>query len=247
VALDKDFYLARLEEDAAAMAAAAGSADLDAPVMSCPGWSLADLVAHTAEVHYSWTENVARRITDQAGLAARPDFSPPPRDKLIDTLRSNADRLISTLAAADVNQPVWNWSSTQPKTVAFVPRRMAHETSVHRWDAQSAVGAVQPIHSDLAADGVDEFFYVHLPEEEAAPPDPGTVHLHRTDGPGEWLVRMGPEGVKVTDEHAKGDAAVRAGASDLVLMLWRRVPAGDLEVLGDEEAVRRFINWVDLD
>jgi uncharacterized protein (TIGR03083 family) len=246
VTLDREFYLARLEEDVRAMVAAAERTDLDAPVPSCPGWSLADLLQHTAEVYYNWDQNVSRRAVDRADLEARPAFESAPREQLVEQLRLRADRLIATLAATPLETPVWNWSSTQPKTVAFVPRRMAHETSVHRWDAQAAAGATGPIDADLAADGVDEFFFVHLPEETAPAPEPGTLHLHRTDGPGEWLVRMGPDGVSVTTEHAHGDAAVRASASDLVLMLWRRIPASGLETHGDTAVVERFVNWVDL-
>jgi uncharacterized protein (TIGR03083 family) len=244
--MDKDFYLECLKDDAAAMVTATSDADLNAPVPSCPGWSIADLVSHTAEVHYSWTENVSRGIVDLDGLKARPPFQPAPRDQLVEQLRSGAERLIATLSAADPDDAVWNWSSTQPKTVAFVPRRMAHETSVHRWDAQSAIGRPEPIHSELAADGIDEFFYVQLPEEDAPPPDPGTVHFHRTDGRGEWFVTMAADGVTVRDEHAKGDAAARAPSSDLVLMLWRRVSPSDVEVLGDGAVLDRFIHWVDL-
>jgi uncharacterized protein (TIGR03083 family) len=244
--MDKDFYLERLRDDAAAMVEAVSDTDLDTPVPSCPGWSIADLVAHMSQVHYSWTENVSRKIVDDQGLKSRPDFQPAPRSQLVEQLRSGADRLMATLAAADPDDPVWNWSSTQPKTVAFVPRRMAHETSVHRWDAQAAIGAPQPIHPELAADGIDEFFYVHLPEEEAPVPDPGTIHLHRTDGPGEWFVTMATDGVTVNNEHAKGDAAARAPSSDLVLMLWRRLSPSDVEVLGDAEVLDRFLQWVDL-
>jgi uncharacterized protein (TIGR03083 family) len=244
--LDKDFYLARLENDVAAMVEAVSGADLDAPVPSCPGWSIADLVTHTAGVHHSWTENVSRRIVDEDGLRARPAFHPAPRTQLVEQFRTGAERLIETLAAAGPDDPVWNWSSTQPQTVAFVPRRMAHETSVHRWDAQAAVGNPRPIDSQLAADGVDEFFYVHLPEEEGEPPAPGTVHLHQTDGPGEWFVTMAPDGVTVTREHQRGDAAARAAASDLVLMLWRRISPSDVEVLGDGAALDRLVGWVDL-
>lgn len=244
--LDREFYLARFEQDATAMVAAAKQADLDAAVPPCPGWSVADLVAHTAEVFYDWNQVVSRGLVDRADFESVPDFERPPQEKLVDALQSSADRLLATLAAADLDQPAWNWSSTQPKTVAFVPRRMAHEISIHRWDAQSAIGATEPINADLAADGIDEFFFVQLPEEEAPVPEPGTVHLHRTDGPGEWFVTLGAGGVTVRAEHERGDAAVRGPASDLILMLWRRIPASDLEVHGDAAVVDRFVNWVDL-
>ena len=35
----------------------------------------------------------------------------------------------------------------------------------------------------------------------------------------------GAGGYDVTREHAKGDAAMRGAAADLLLVLWRRLPA----------------------
>ncbi len=46
--------------------------------------------------------------------------------------------------------------------------------------------------------------------------------------------------VTVTAEHAKGDVAARGTASELLLFLWRRVPASELEVFGDAELLERF-------
>lgn len=63
-----------------------------------------------------------------------------------------------------------------------------------------------------------------------------TVHLHCTDGPGEWFIEFDGSG-SMTWEHAhrKGDVAVRGSASDLYLMLWGRVAPTDVEVIGDDE------------
>ena len=86
---------------------------------------------------------------------------------------------------------------------------MAHEVAVHRWDAQTAVGAPQPIDRELAVDGIQEAFDI-MPARLAANPPSGageTIHLHCTDGEGEWLLRLTPDGVVVTREHAKGDVA----------------------------------------
>ena len=43
----------------------------------------------------------------------------------------------------------------------------------------------------------------------------------------------------ITREHAKGDVAVRGGASDLLLFLWHRIPADRLEVFGDPALLDR--------
>jgi predicted lipid carrier protein YhbT len=65
------------------------------------------------------------------------------------------------------------------------------------------------------------------------------VHLHATDAEGEWLVRLLPAGVEVGRGHAKGDAAARGPASDLLLFLWGRAPADRLEQAGDPALLPR--------
>ena len=53
-----------------------------------------------------------------------------------------------------------------------------------------------------------------------------SYHLHRTDGDGEWLVRLGPDGVVEAERaHAKGDVAVRGSAEDLWLWTTGRLDA----------------------
>ena len=65
-----------------------------------------------------------------------------------------------------------------------------------------------------------------------APSPTGSLHLHRTDGEGEWLAKNEGGALVVTREHAKGDAAVRGSGSDLLLWIWGR--GGEVEIFGDE-------------
>ena len=89
---------------------------------------------------------------------------------------------------------------------------MAHELAVHRYDAELAHGTPGPFDPDMAVDGIDEFYDVLVPfsaRRWERPLPAGSLHLHRTDGPGEWLVRAVDGAVVATHEHAKGDVAVR--------------------------------------
>ena len=45
----------------------------------------------------------------------------------------------------------------------------------------------------------------------------------------------------VTREHAKGDAAVRGPAHDLLMVLWRRQALDTVEVIGDRAVAERLI------
>lgn len=235
--MERDQYLEMLAIDSAAFDTAIRATPLDVPVPPCPGWTVADLAYHLGEVHYFWGEVVRRRL-------AAPEVEPPARPhdgELVAWAADQAAGLQRALREADPAAPVWTWAPQ--KDVAFIVRRMAQETAVHRWDAQAAAGDPRPIEPELASDGVDEFFAFFLDDESrGGAAVGGSVHLHATDTPGEWLVREGADGVlTVTAEHAKGDAAVRGPASDLLLALWRRIGLDGVEVLGDRDVAERLV------
>jgi uncharacterized protein (TIGR03083 family) len=160
---------------------------------------------------------------------------------LLDFYKSGFADTLQVLAQADPAAPVWTWSDDH--TAGFVVRRMAHETAMHRWDADQAAKRDMPIEGHLASDGIDEFLqhFIDDPVEDA-PPAGGSVHLHCTDVAGEWTVRpVDPGGYEVAREHAKGDCAIRGGASDLLLALWRRQSLSSVDVVGDADVAARFI------
>jgi hypothetical protein len=114
---------------------------------------------------------------------------------------------------------------------------------VHRIDAELTAGVdVTPVDPAFAVDGIDEVLFMMLP---ISGPEPiggngETVHLHATDIEGEWLVTLLPESATAERGHAKGDAAIRGTASDLLLQVWGRDALGELEVFGDESVIARF-------
>ena len=203
---------------------------------------MSDLLGHLGEVHRFWNEMAGRALTNPRDSE---DHDPPEGVDLIEWFGEGPGLLVSTLANADLEQPMWSWSPV--KKVGFVPRRMAQETAVHRWDAQNAVGDPSDIDADLAADGIDELMYVWLPAQTALEEPPKTsVHIHTTDADGEWLAVLDKEPV-VTREHAKGDVALRGPASDVLLYLWMRVDASSLEILGNAEVLEQFRSIFDLE
>ena len=240
--MESSTFIDVIAQESSALAVAAERAPAG-QVASCPGWDALDLVLHTGEVHRFWSQVVERGLRRYEDAAT---IEVPEREGALGWFDSGAEHLVETLRAADPSERVWTWA--QQKDVAFVCRRMAQETAVHRWDAESAAGDANPIESALAADGVDEFLDTWIPAEERPFGHPGeSIHLHQTDGDGEWIVRCGSEGVTVERSHAKGSVAVRAPASDLLLLLWRRVPPADVEVFGDRLLLEEFLAWMDLD
>lgn len=237
-------HLSALRRDGAAFADACDLAGLGAPVSSCPGWSAADLVWHLTEVHHFWRTVVGEQRTTWEGYEQQPR---PGDDALLSGYRFGFADTLSVLSSVDPARSNWTWSSDH--TAGFVIRRMAQETAMHRWDADAAAGAVTPIESELASDGIDEFLTHMLGDVVAdVPAVGGSVHLHCTDVAGEWTVREGDDGRQVvTREHAKGDAALRGAASDLLLALWRRKGLASLEVVGDAAVAARFVAHTSLD
>jgi predicted lipid carrier protein YhbT len=89
----------------------------------------------------------------------------------------------------------------------------------------------------MAVDGIDEFYDVLVPFSAARwtrPLPTGSLHLHRTDGDGEWLVRAVDGAVVMTREHAKGDVALRGPASDLFAFVWNRGRSDAVTTFGDD-------------
>lgn len=235
-----DEYLAALDADGRAFALAV-EGNLTAPVTSCPGWTVADLVYHLGEVQRFWGAIVAERRTEMDAPPVAP--ARPDDEDLLAWYRDGLADLRSTLSSAEPGTPVWTWSPQQD--VGFVQRRMAQETAVHRWDAQLAAHGPEPIDGALAIDGIDEFLMFFLDGGvDGDEPVGGSVHLHVTDpdlAGGEWMVRFDGHTPDVTTGHEKGDAALRGLASDLLLALWRRTPIGQLDVVGDEALAARFL------
>jgi uncharacterized protein (TIGR03083 family) len=229
-------YTEAIRSDGEALADAA-LVDMSASVTACPGWNLADLVWHTGEVHSFWCQIAERRLRDRND-AHEPDR--PEDSELVEWYRTGLSHLVKVLGEADPTTSVYSWSPQ--KNIAFIQRRMAHETAVHRWDAEAAAGKAQPVESALAVHGIDEFLDFFMPDalEGTEPPDK-SVHMHCTDAPGEWLVSFIDGDARVERVHGKGDAAVRGTASDLLLLMWRRIPAQDVEVIGDTSALDTFL------
>ena len=99
--MDLNGYLAVLASEATALADAAEEAGLDAPVPTCPGWTVADLVLHTGEVHRWATAVVASRATKLGDVPSDSRGALPERADTIAWFCTGARNLRDTLAAAD--------------------------------------------------------------------------------------------------------------------------------------------------
>ena len=232
MSFDKDAYVDATAREGAAVGAVAASGDLDAPVPSCPRWSLQKLVGHLGWV-YNWvSEHIEARA---ATMLNRDDVPRPPQDDAVVGWYAEAHaRVLDALRNVDPAEEIWSWAGVN--TGAFWHERLAHESLIHRWDAENTVGEPGHVDSDLGADGVDELMEVIWPFQVRSAKDSlpeGTLHLHRTDGEGEWFCRIVDGRFVVERVHARGDVAVRGTGAELDLVLWRRIGPDDVEVFGE--------------
>ncbi len=240
----KDFWLGALRADSPALQDAVAQAGPAAAVPGCPDWTVADLAAHLTGLLHWVRETVTRGVTT----------APEPRDQTIirtewdaalDGLRREVLGTIETLEALDADFPAWNWAP-QAKQAGFWHRRMAHEISVHRWDAEAAAGRATPIETKLAADGISEVLDTWLPAGRRKGPTDlhGVVHLVASDAGHEWFVRLRGAGVALLDtatildsddHHARAQAT--GTASDLLLALMGRQRTDRLVITGDPRLI----------
>ena len=217
--------------------AAAADGNLDADVRCCPGWTVADLVAHLTEVHWFWATIAAEQLTEPPGEDRRPATAP--RDQLIEAFRAGADRLVSVLRAADGASKAWTWAPAQ-QDIAFITRHPVQEAAVHHWDAADAAGRALIIEAPVAADSVAEFLTFSVssdadPAEPARPALDGQFALRCTDADAAWTISDGstPGTVRFSQGAAADVPAISASASDLLLWLYGRLSVDTVAVPPD--------------
>jgi uncharacterized protein (TIGR03083 family) len=238
-----DEYLTTLRADGECLAAAAATAGWDAAVPGCPQWRVRDLVQHQGGVH-RWARAIV--TTGRPGPFPADEeeqyFAVPGDDDLLDWFRAGHRALVDDLAAADPELTCWTFLPGTVSPLAFWCRRQAHETAVHRVDAESALGAIPSWAPDFAVDGIDELlhgFFGRRPERLTADP-PATMTLRATDADAAWTIGLGPEGLRVEPGPRPAALTVTGPASDLYLLLWNRTGQGRIAMDGDPAALHAW-------
>jgi uncharacterized protein (TIGR03083 family) len=260
--------LAAIAAESRRLSDAVAAADLDVTVPSTPEWTVRDLAHHIGRGQWFWGANVAAGNAEaMAGVGS----TPVPEDAdLLAWLGWCTYSLLHALREAGPDAPAWSWWPA-PRTSGAVARHQAQEVSVHRWDAELAARGgpsetVTALPAEVATDGVPEFIEMMVGDRVAALT--GEVTLTATDTDSSW--RVDAAGVRGRgDGGAGGDgdtgagsgsgpgsgsgsgsgsggrvrrAELRASASDLVLMLYRRLPVPDSDVEGDPVLVASLLS-----
>jgi uncharacterized protein (TIGR03083 family) len=241
-----DDYAAAIRGDAQLTVAAAAQAGDAAPVPCCPGWTMADLLRHTGGVHRWATEHLVTRPEHVIDLADPRDLAAGRSGQdLLLWFTDGADILVSELLQAPEDLPGATFLPGAGPPRMFWARRQAHETLVHRVDAELAAGdTVTPPDPSLAADGVDELLTGFASRRRALPATArGTLAINATDTGNAWLLRLTDDGPACTAGPGVADVAVSAAAADLQLFLWHReVAAAPPRIEGDASLLAAWLD-----
>lgn len=242
-------HIAVIESEAARIVAAYG-ADPGGKVPWSDRWSVGTVARHVAAAHHVVAQVIEDRPTADFGLFATLDRPAKGDPGFPAWFAAGTDALVTQCRATPAAEPVWTPHPAVGDTVGYWRRHMAHETLVHRWDAEAGAGITGPaMDPEVAADAIDE----HLDLSAAAvrdvhrSPAGPAVHVACTDADREWyldLTRVGrrtlhPEPVPVA-------VALRGGAEALLLLLWGRLDAvtAGVAVDGDHEVLARWTELV---
>lgn len=243
------------ERSVAFRAAVMAAPGLDAPVPTCPEWTLNDLVRHLGEVHRFWAAAV------EAGPAdAEPDMStsqgtqsaPEEREALLAWSAESTRQLLDTLREAGPDRGCWTWwgETRSPQTSGAVARHQVQEVMVHTHDAQIIGGTPQPLPADAALDGVDEFLTTCCEGSDPWPHEPpAVIDFHAADGRS-WRLSLSGDGTRTTrlpaPEPVPADvafASARGTAEELVLLLYGRTSIESVRLDGDRRQLELLLAW----
>lgn len=230
------------------LATAADQGGLDVPVPTCPGWDMRELLRHLIEIHLWAAAHVAQPhdkpwIDDLEELVAFwPDLAVfwPDDDKLTEWYLDSNANLVSALQSAPLDVEAFTFLPA-PSPLAMWARRQAHETAVHRFDAENAAGIESELAPVFAADGIDELLAAFAPRRKEFPVEfERAMHVHAVDTDDHWRVTMSPDGIVTTRDEGPADLTLSGTAADLYLVLWNRAKDSKVAVAGDAELLEKW-------
>jgi uncharacterized protein (TIGR03083 family) len=237
--VDVATHIDQLERHGAALAQAAEQAGLEAEVPTCPTWSVRSLLGHIGMVHRWAAAHVREGEAAFNRNTEAPEF-PAPDDGVIEWFRAGHAELVQALRDAPDDLVAMTFLADAGPARAFWARRQAHETAIHRSDAEAALGTVPEFDRHFALDGIAELlegFYARRGGKLLADP-PVRLRVAPTDADTYWRVEIGPEGRTVErDTRGQVDAMLVGTASDLYLDLWNRGRSGAVAASGDDRVV----------
>jgi uncharacterized protein (TIGR03083 family) len=252
-----DEHITAVGREAGLFAEAARQGGLEAAIEACPGWNMRDLVRHLSEIHLWAAARVAKRTAKlfpddiSEHTESWPElavFWPDDNDLIDWYLKTNAN-LVQALESASPADDIPTFLPA-PSPLAMWARRQAHETAVHRFDAQNAAGARSGFDPIFASDGIDEMVSGFAPRADQFPTtNTRTMVVHAEDTNDRWHLTFTPDGIATVRGDGRADVALTGAASDLYLSLWNRGSDSTITVDGDRELLELWhtnkrVRWI---
>ena len=261
IELTMERYGQALVDQTAQFAETARRAAVDAPVPTCPEWTLSQLVEHVGQTQHWVASIVEKRVPDPSQLPTSFAALPADRDAWASWLAEGAARLVAACVDAGADAPVWNPAGDARSGTRFWLRRILCETIIHRADATATAGVAYQLDAELAADAITDHLAMmtspgwaaQRPESATALRGAGETLLWRaTDEPSsgdsyEWFVERHPDGAGWQHRSdTAADVTVHGPARSLLLVLTRRLPlanghANHVDIDGDVDLARHWI------
>lgn len=243
-------HITYVGHEAKLLAEAAERGGLDANVPTCPGWDMRELLRHLGMIHLWAAGHIAERQDASWGddLGEFTKFWPelgtfwPDDDQLIEWYLMTNANLVQTLESAPPDVDSWTFLPA-PSPLAMWARRQAHETAVHRFDAEIAAGTPVGFDPIFASDGIDELLAGFAPRKSEFPiAGPTSVLVRAEDTDDHWHVTLAPDGITAARSEGPADVTLAGDASDLYLNLWNRTGDSSITVTGDREVLATWHN-----
>jgi uncharacterized protein (TIGR03083 family) len=232
--LELDHYLDELAYQGRRLHEAARQSTLLATVPSCPGWTIERLLAHITKVHH-WALAILRGAGPEGF-----EFSPPEQARLFEVYDAGLAALLDQLRRSPAQLQVWTMLPAESARL-FWARRQAHETAIHRVDAELTAGyGVADFQPDFAADGIDELLSglaaVRFSSDVFSAGFSGErrISLIPMDCNSAWTLTVSSQGLTCLPEAVdNADLSVFATVSDLYRWAWNRAGEQDVAMRGD--------------
>ncbi|GAA3458993.1 maleylpyruvate isomerase family mycothiol-dependent enzyme [Saccharothrix longispora] len=240
--VDYDRLIDVVELEAERLAASVAGQRPERQVPACPGLNLGETARHVGSTYRmvsTWLREGRQPLVWQQ--------DPGRGQPLEEYVRAGVPALVRALRVRDPDDFCETWWPAE-RTAAFWARRLAHESTVHRMDVQSAAGLpIDPVDDDIAEDGVDEVLTLWLGHRldvlGVRGTRPGSVAVRA--GERTWIAVAGPEPATARLVPPGGDAVAdgRVGGTPMQVYrwLWGRIPDRELPpASGDHDAVAQL-------
>lgn len=209
----------------------AASAGLNAPVPTCPGWTVRTLVTHVGRV-YRWAGGEVRGVPDRSRRELEAEARAA--TDLLDWFDDGLVDILNALGNAPEALAVPFFLPNAPASRLAWARRMAHESTIHAVDAMAARLGRVPTADEVwfteavAVDGIDELLTGFWPAHSDT--GVGDLAVILDTGPA-WILEGEAATVAPVTAAAAASVAARitGGATQVYLGLWNRgeVPGAD--------------------